>query len=364
MDLISILKFIGGLALLLGGAELLIRGAVSIAERLHIPQLIIGLTIVGFGTSSPELAVSVRSAVENHADIAFGNVVGSNIFNILFILGISSLISPVKISRQLIIWDVPLMIGISLLTAFLVQDLNISQREGWALCCMLVGYVWVSIQIARKAKKFAEGSLVEARSQSTMRLPTAVCAISLGLYLLVTGATFIVEGAIQVARLLGASELVISLTIVAAGTSLPEITTSILSSVKGKQDLSVGNVIGSNIFNLLGVLGLSAVCSTNGLSVPQAAINFDLLIMVATALACAPIFFTGQSISRWEGALFIGYYIAYTVYLILFSTDHSVLPAYSKILGVFCIPMTVLGLLISVGIQIRNKRLNANLNQL
>ena len=340
--------FILGLLFLIAGAEMLVRGASRLAAAAGVAPLIIGLTIVAFGTSSPELAVSVMSAISGHTDIAVGNVVGSNIFNVLFILGLSALIVPLIVSKQLVRLDVPLMITVSVLLLLISLDGNISRSEGLLLVAGIVAYTVFLFYYNTRKNREAAATLVEKTSPDRTYKSYAanLFFIVSGLFLLVVGSQWLIDGAIVFASRLGVSEMVIGLTIVAAGTSLPEVATSIIASIRGERDIAVGNVVGSNIFNILAVLGLSSLLAPNGINVAPSVLRFDILIMIAAAVACLPIFFTGHLIARWEGLLFLGYYAAYTVYLFLHSSWHSALPAFSRVMLIYVIPLTVLTILI------------------
>lgn len=315
----TILLFLLGLALLVVGAELLVRGAATLARRLGIPSLIVGLTVVAYGTSAPELAVSTKAALAGSADLALGNVVGSNIFNVLFILGVSSLILPLAVSRQLIRLDVPLMIGVSLLAWVLVLDGNFSRAEGVLFFLGAVVYTVVLVMMGRR-EAAASGPEEGAPPKSAPGIARDLVLAVAGLALLVLGARWLVDSSITIARAIGVSELIIAVTVVAAGTSLPEVATSITAALRGERDIAVGNVVGSNIFNLLCVLGGAAALSPEGVGVSSAALAFDVPMMVLTALLCLPIFFTGAIISRHEGALFLGLYVAYVAILIVGAT--------------------------------------------
>jgi cation:H+ antiporter len=346
----SILFFFVGLAALVLGAELLVRGASRLAFSLGISPLVVGLTVVAFGTSAPELAVSTQSALSGQVDIALGNVVGSNIFNVLFILGASALIAPLLVNQQLIRQEVPIMIGVSLLTWGLAVDGGLSFLDGLLLITLLLCYaVFLILQARRAQPKEVESEYDEALAIPADRgwdrhWSVQVALVVAGLGLLVVGSRWLVEAAVGFATWLGVSELVIGLTIVAAGTSLPELATSILAAIRGERDIAVGNVVGSNIFNLTGVLGASALVAPTSLTVSAGVLSFDLPIMVAVAIACLPIFFTGHLIARWEGALFLGYYVAYTGWLILHATHNDAAQPYAAVMGGFVVPLTFLTL--------------------
>jgi len=331
-----------GLALLTAGAETLVRGASQGAARLGIPPLIVGLTVVAFGTSAPELAVSIQSAWSGQADIALGNVVGSNIFNVLFILGLSALIVPLAIASQLIRIDVPLMIGASILVLSFALDGGIGRMDGAILFAGLLLYTGFQIRQGRRERQGAEERGDPPRGNWWVDLALVVG----GLVLLVAGSRLLVTSAVAIAQSLGVSELVIGLTIVAAGTSLPEVATSVIASLRGQRDIAVGNVVGSNVFNLLGVLGLSALVSPAGIAVAPQALQFDLPIMIAVAVACLPIFVTGREIARWEGGLFLAYFVAYTAYLVMAATQHAAAGMYAEAMLWFVLPLTAVTLLV------------------
>ncbi|MCI0434170.1 MAG: calcium/sodium antiporter [Gemmatimonadetes bacterium] len=339
----SLLLFAAGLALLTVGAESLVRGAARLAATMGISSLIVGLTVVAFGTSAPEAVVSLQAALAGRADIALGNVVGSNIFNVLVILGLSAVVAPLVVSDRLVRHDVPIVIGLSSLVMLLAADGTIDRLEGVGLVALLGAYILFLIWIERRLQRREESADAAPRASRGRRGALINGALVLGgLVLLVIGSRFLVDGAVAIARMLGLSELVIGLTIVAAGTSLPELATSIVAAARKEQDIAVGNIVGSNIFNLLMVLGGSAAIVTGGIPVPAAAFTFDMPVMIAVAIACLPVFFVGLRISRWEGAIFVFYYIAYVVFLVLDATSHTALPIFSVIMLLFVVPLTVL----------------------
>jgi cation:H+ antiporter len=358
VDLVTFALFVLGLVLLLLGAEALVSGASKLAAAVGISPLVIGLTVVAYGTSAPELAVSVQSTFAGQADIALGNVVGSNIFNVLFILGLSATITPLVVSRQLIKLDVPIMIGISFILALMALDGNVGRIEGALLFAGVVTYTVFVIRQSRKEQKQVQDEYAReyGNGKSKPHWLLNVGLIIIGLGLLVLGSRWLVNGAVAIAQSLGVSELIIGLTIIAAGTSLPEVATSIIASIRGERDIAVGNVVGSNIFNILSVLGLTCLMSPNGVAVSSAALRFDIPVMLAVAVACLPIFFTGNQIARWEGALFLGYYIAYTLYLILAATQHDALPAFSMIMESFVLPLTAITFVIVIVRPLRARK--------
>jgi cation:H+ antiporter len=344
LSFFSLVLFVFGIVLLISGAELLVRGASRLAASLGISPVVVGLTVVAFGTSSPETAVTIQSAFSGNADIALGNVVGSNILNVLFVLGISAAILPLTVSRRLVRLDVPLLIAASVLLLLLALDGEIGRLDGLLLFAGVVAYTAFSlIQNCRENSEDRElpGSGPGWANSRTFQL----FLVGLGLAMLVLGSRWLVEGAVAFATALGVSELVIGLTVVAFGTSMPEVATSLVAAFRGQRDMAVGNAVGSCIFNILAVLGISSLVAPDGIPVPQAALSFDIPVMIATAVACLPIFFTGSRIARREGFLFLGYYAAYAAYLFFDSTGHDALPAFSFVMLAFVIPLTTITLL-------------------
>ena len=348
----TLLMFIGGLIGLVIGAELLVRGASKLALSFGISPLVVGLTIVAFGTSAPEVAVSVGAVLDGNPDIAIGNVVGSNIFTVLFILGLSALIVPLVVNIQLIRQEVPIMIGASLLLLVLTLDGNLSVWDGAFLFALLIAYTVFLIVQSRKETKAAKDEYALQNTPAEKgswdsTLPVQIVLIVVGLGFLVLGSEWLVNASIIFAKALGVSDLIIGLTIVAAGTSMPEVATSITAAIKGERDIAVGNVVGSNTFNILGCLGLSGLLSGDmGLVMAPSLLAFDIWVMLAVALACLPIFMTGREIARWEGVVFLGYYVAYVAYLILASQQHAALGTFSTAMMTFVIPITVVTLIV------------------
>lgn len=321
--------------ILILGAEFLVRGASQLAAAMGVSSLVIGLTVVAFGTSAPELAVSIKAALDGQADVALGNVIGSNTFNVLAILGLSAIISPLVVSSQLVRVDVPLMIGVSVLTILLAWDGTLGRFDGAVLFSGILIYTGLLLYVSRKQQQDTPPDTTKPAKP----LWSIVIAVA-GFGLLVAGSRLLVESAVTIAADLGVSQLVIGLTIIAAGTSLPEVVTSVVASLRGERDIAVGNVVGSNLFNLLGVLGAAALVAPGGIPISPSVLAFDLPVMTAVAVACLPIFFTGMAISRWEGALLLAYYIAYTTYLILDATDHAAQKSFGAAMMWFVIPIT------------------------
>lgn len=345
--MIVAVSFLAGLVLLIGGAELLVRGASRLAISFGMSPLIVGLTVVAFATSSPELAVSVGSALQGQPDLALGNVVGSTIANVLLILGVAALVAPLVVRSQLVRFDVPIMIVAAVLTLVLSLDGTIGTGDGLLL---LVGIGLYVVRLIRKTRREPAAATVDLDEVDAVEPSPSrdVVWVIAGLGMLVGGSTLLLDAAIAVAQRLGVSELVIGLTLVAVGTSLPEIATSVLAVLRGQRDLAVGNAVGSNVFNLLAVLGATAVVAPDGIGVARGALDFDLPVMIAVTVACLPIFFTGHLISRWEGALFLAYYGAYSAYVLLEAAEHDALAPFSAVMLGFVVPLTVLTLVGSV----------------
>jgi cation:H+ antiporter len=348
----NMLMFLGGLILLVIGANVLVRGASKLALSFGISPLVVGLTIVAFGTSAPEVAVSVGAVLDGRDDIAIGNVVGSNIFNVLFILGVSALITPLIVNIQLIRQEVPIMIGASLLLLALGLDGRLSFFDGCFLFVLLLAYTMFLVVQSRRETRAAKDEYADAIKLAEAgawdsRLPVQLLLIGAGLAALVFGSDYLVQASVNFAKAMGVSDLVIGLTIVAAGTSMPEVATSITAAIKGERDIAVGNVVGSNTFNILGCLGLSGLVSGDvGLAMAPSLLAFDIWIMLAVALACLPVFMTGREIARWEGGVFLGYYVAYVAYLILAAQQHDALQAFSGLMLGFVVPLTVVTLVL------------------
>ncbi len=356
--LLAVLKVVFGLILLVGGGELLVRGASRLAAALKISPLVVGLTVVAFGTSSPELAVSVQAALSGKTDIAVGNVVGSNIFNVLFILGTSALIVPLVVSSQLIRWDVPVMIATSILLYFLGLDGRICRLDGLILFGGLLAYIsWCVYQSRRESTAVKNEFAQEMPSSPSGRLaPLRQSGLMIiGLVLLSLGSRWLVDGCVFGATRFGVSELMIGLTIVAVGTSLPEVVTSLMAAWRGERDIAVGNVVGSNLFNVLCVLGLTSIIAPGGVEISAAALRLDIPVMIAVSVACLPIFFTGNLVARWEGGLFLAYYLAYTTYLILAATQAATTRTFATVMLGCVVPLTAITILVGVARALRER---------
>jgi cation:H+ antiporter len=344
------LTFLAGLAALIAGAELLVRGASRLALSCGISPLVVGLTIVAFGTSAPELAVSVGAVANGQTELAIGNVVGSNILNVLLILGLSATITPLVVDTQLIRQEVPIMIAASLALLVMSLDRVLGITDGALLVVALAAYTVFLIRQSRRQTRAAQAeyadTLAPPQGGWDSRPPVQVVLVIAGLGLLVLGSEWLVTAAVAFARALGVSDLVIGLTIVAAGTSMPEVATSVTAAIKGERDIAVGNVVGSNVFNILGCVGVTSLVAGGALPVPASALNFDLWVMLAVAVACLPIFLTGREIARWEGALFLLYYVAYVAYLVLSAQQHAALAPFSSAMLGFVMPLTIVTLVV------------------
>ncbi len=312
--MVTLLLLFAGLLLLYLGGEALVRGATALAARLGMPPLLIGLTVVAFGTSSPELAVSIDASISGHADIAIGNVVGSNICNVALILGACALLRPLKVEARVIRLDIPIMIGCSAMLAILLSDGALSRSEGALLFGLLVAYVYFSIRQARAEVEPVRQefrALVLGRRSSML---VAIALVGVGLVMLAGGGGVFVDAAAELARRVGVSEAVVALTIVAAGTSMPELATSLVASARGQHDIAIGNVVGSNTFNVLGVLGLAAALSPlSGIAIQCA----DFVAMMVAAVLLLPLMYTQFRLVRWEGGLLLVSYIAYVSWLLM-----------------------------------------------
>lgn len=353
MSVTSLLVFLAGVVVLVVGAELLVRGASAIAARTGLSSIVIGLTVVAFGTSTPELAVSLQSSLDGKADIALGNVVGSNIANVLLVLGLSAVVGGgLVVAQRIVRIDVPIMVLVSAVTWLMALDGRISRVDGVILVVGLVVYTTWTVIAARRPDAAAQAEYDEALDPEVLRSQPwwrDAGFIGLGLVGLVGGARLLVDSATDIATDLGVPDLVIGLTVVAVGTSMPEIATSVVAAMRGERDIAVGNAVGSNLFNLMGVLGLSSVIASAGVAVSESAKTLDIPVMTAVAVACLPVFFNGYALKRWEGFVFVAYYAAYVVYLVLDGTDHQATDEFGAAMGLFVLPLTVLTLVVVGG---------------
>jgi len=366
MDLAALGLLSAGLATLLIGAEALVRGASRLSLALGVSPLLIGLTVVAVGTGSPELAVTVRATLTNRPDLAIGNVVGSNIMNVLLVLGVGALITPLRVAQQLVRLDVPLLIGASVLLQLMALGGAIGRVDGIVLLTGAVVYWIFAVRMERSETQDVQEQYEEEFGDGgTPREVSAARQILWmvgGLVALVLGSGWMVDGATVIATSFGVSELIVGLTVVAAGTSLPELATTVVACIRGERDIAVGNAIGSCLFNILAIVGVAGMLSSDGVAVAPAAVRFDIPVMVAAAVACLPIFLTGHVISRWEGALFLGYYVAYVAYLVMDAVGHDALPTLSGIMMTFVVPLTVITLTVLAARAIRSPDRNGDSN--
>ncbi len=347
MGLGTIAFLIAGLVALVGGAEALVRGAARLAARTGMSSVVIGLTVVAFGTSAPELAVSVGDALRGGPDagsIAIGNVVGSNIANVLLVLGTAATVGgALFVAQRIVRLDVPIMVGASVLVLIFVLNESLGRIEGLVLLSLLVVYlIWTVISATRGSApdivtEYDDALDPEALAQASVLSDLGF--LVLGLAMLVFGSQALVSSASDIATELGVSDLVIGLTVVAIGTSLPEVATSVLAAMRGQRDLAVGNAIGSNLFNLLAVLGITAIVSPNPIPVAASAVQVDIPVMVAVAVACLPIFANGHVLNRWEGIAFLVTYAAYLAWLVLDATEHGFRDSYGDVVLYFVVPI-------------------------
>lgn len=338
----SALLIVVGIALLFGGGELFVAGSVALALLLGIPQIVIGLTVVSLGTSAPELFVSLLSTIQGNLgmagadNIAVSNIVGSNIFNVLVVLGMSALVVPLRVKSRLVKRDVPLLLGVSMAVWGMASGGRLTWQAGVALLTATVMNIIWEMRTANEHPE--EDDEIDENDRSTPQI--AALRLAGGLVLLVAGSQLLVKGAVAAAQQLGVSETVIGLTIVAAGTSMPELVTSLVAAYRGKADLAIGNVVGSNLLNQLVILGLCATVSgTRGLAVDPVMIMRDLPIMVLTTIACLPIFWTDGVISRLEGGILVSLYGLYLAEQLLLNMAPAAVDEYRLALLVAVLPL-------------------------
>ncbi|NIJ15406.1 calcium/sodium antiporter [Sphingobium vermicomposti] len=309
-----------GFAALIAGAELLVRGGVALAARLGISPLLIGLTVVALGTSSPELAVGIEAAIQGNGSLAIGNIAGTNTVNILLILGLSAALQPLALQMQTLRLELPaIVIAAAMLLAF-AWDGRLSRLEGLLLVAMGAAFTLAVIRLARQeslqvklefAREFGPGRLASRQAATEMLL------LALGLIIIVVGADWLVDSAVELARIWNVSDAFIGLTIVAIGTSAPELVTTIMSTIRGERDIAIGNLIGSSVYNIFVILGVTCLIPAAGVEVGSHLVRIDIPIMLGVALLCIPVFVSGRQISRIEGGLFVSAYVAYLSYLIV-----------------------------------------------
>jgi cation:H+ antiporter len=383
VQLLDVGRILLGLVLLVAGGELLVRGAAGLATRIGMSSLVVGLTVVAFATSAPELAVTLGAVMGGEPGLAVGNVVGSNIVNVLMILGASAIILPLLVKVQLVRVDIPFMAAFSILFLLLAIDGGFSRVDGLILFVLLVLYISVAIILSRRDGQADDlrgpgasiatasaGRVGQTVGNSADTMTEAVeevdarggsigrdlVLVLFGVALLVLGANILVKGATGIATAFGVSELIVGLTVVAIGTSLPELATSIVAVRRGQRDLAVGNVVGSNIFNIGAVTGLAAVISPTGLPIPASALALDIPLMIAAAAVLLPLAFTGSVIARWEGALLLGLYVAYLIYTVLAAAQRPILQGFTTVMLSFVAPLVVLTVVSTVAYEVGRRR--------
>ena len=352
--IVSLLLVAVGVVLLVIGADALVSGASRIAQRFGIPPLIVGLTIVAIGTSMPEITVSTTAALAGSAELALGNVVGSNIFNVLLILGIAALILPLSVQVSLIRQEVPVMVGLSLLLFAMLLDGSLTRIEAGILFLLGVGYLLLLVVQSRRAARAGQDVDVDLPDAAgwLAKVP-APLLIGLGPVGLVGGAQLLVQGASDIALSLGVSELVVGLTVVAIGTSLPEVAASVAAVLRGERDMAIGNVVGSNVFNIALCLGLAGLVAPAGLPAPAQLLAFDLPFMVLVAIALLPLIFTDYEVSRLEGGVLLSWCAVYLVWTVLGATGSPMLDTFSRIALFGLAPLTAAFLVATVVMALR-----------
>lgn len=342
----ALLIFLGGLIGLLIGGHFVVDSASKIGAKFRLTPMVIGLTIVAAGTSAPELAVVFQAVAADDTELAIGSIIGSNIANVLLVLGLVAALGTIHVTTRVVRFDIPIMIVASVAFLVLSLDGGLGRFDGVVLFGFLVGFVVWTLRSAPKAPVTRTESTGQLRPDghdvTDGSLFAVVTSLVAGVAILAVAARYVVQGAEEIAFSLGVPELIIGLTIVALGTSAPEIITTLLAALRGHRELAVGNAVGSNIFNILLVLGAGAALAPGGIAIGGDALELDLPIMVAAAVACLPIVFWDNKLDRWEGAVFVGYYIAYLVFLVLDATGHRASDPFALVLMVFVMPLTAL----------------------
>lgn len=338
----DLLQLFCGLAMLIAGAELLVHCAVRMAANLKVRPLLVGLTVVAFGSSAPQITISLQAAFNDTPDIAVGSVIGSNIFNVLVTLGLSALIIPLRVSRQVVRLDIPLMIIASALVFALALNNQLNRLDGAILLVGLGVYLGLLLRQSRNS-----GHHHTSQDQPPTSWPINILMMLLALILLSIAGHLLLGAAVAVATELGLSERIIGLTIIAVSASLPELATSLIAAFRGQREIAVGNVIGSNVLNLLGVLGFTALIAPEPLSVSPNALDFDLPVMLGVAALCLPVFYTGYRVTRAEGLLFLGLYLAYALHVVSFTMGMPLTSKLEHLMLFYVLPALLVYLLLS-----------------
>lgn len=320
----AVLTFTVGLVVLVAGAEAVVRGGSEVAARFGVRPAVVGLTVVSLGTSLPELAIGLSAVADGNGDLAVGNIVGTNLVNILLVLGLAAVLRPIRFERRTLRFDLPAGVVAALVLLVLASDGALSLIDGLVLTAYGIGYLLMVIRSSRRTDRSAVGSprhaeLSEGTSRPAEAVPRpgrAVGVLVAGLVAIVVGAELLVDGAISVAQAFGMSEAVVGLTVVAIGTSAPELVTIIVATLRGDRAIAIGNLMGSNVFNIALVLGPTVLAAPAALAVPDAVVYGDLLLLAAAALVCLPAFWSRAVLSRAEGSAFVAAYVAYLVLVV------------------------------------------------
>jgi cation:H+ antiporter len=368
MDPLDVGRVAVGMVLLILGGEVLVRGAAALAVRVGISPLVVGLTVVAAATSSQELAVALGAGLRGESGLSLGNVVGANVLNVLFIVGVCALVTPLAVTRQLMRLDLPVMVALSGGLLLVSLDGRISTLDGAVLFGAALVHTVLTVVVSRRtrgapapatgpaARLPARGGVDEGEEWTRPApIGTSLVLVVTGVGLLVAGAMSVVGGAVDVATGLGVSSLVVGLTVVAVGTTLPELTASLVSVLHGERDLAVGVVVGSCILNIGVVISVPSLLFTSGVPVPPAAMTYDLPVMVATAVALLAVAFTDSTVARWEGALLLVLYLAYTGFIVLAATEHDALDGFTAVLAWFVLPVTAATLLLFTAREVRSR---------
>jgi cation:H+ antiporter len=350
MSLLEVLLLLLGVPGLIGGAEMLVRSASRLAAAVGMPPLLIALTVVAFGTNAAELAIAIRAVLADRPELSLGDVIGSNIANLLVALGLAAIIIPLVVRNKVIRVDLPIMALESVLAMLLMLDGTLSRTDGVLLGVGLLVYLSFRIRHGWKVGQAAPAGEADQAEHAAAKHPRhrpvlqmVLLLVSFGL--LTISSRWVLDGAVAIAEALGISDVVIGLTVVAIGTSLPEIVTAAVAAWRGQRDIAVGSIVGSNIFNILGILSILGLLSPGGVVISPIALHLSLPLLIASAIACLPIFVTGHTIARWEGGLFLGVYLAYTAYLILSATGGLPPPRIHITLFILVLPFCAAALL-------------------
>jgi len=315
--------FVAGLAALVAGAEVMVRGATKIASRLGISALIVGVTIVAIGTSMPEMAIGVVAASEGTGELAVGNIAGANVINLLFVLGLSALMLPLAIESRTLRYELPVMAGAAVLLLVLAFDGVLSRVDGVILVSCAIVYTVAVVWAARRETRDVAAEFIEAASITATGRGTTALHVAMmlgGIAIIVLGAERLVGAAVGIAVGFGVSEALIGLTVVAIGTTAPELATTVVSTLRGNRDIAVGNLLGSSIYNVLLILGVTCLVPAHGIALPPALVRVDIPIMVAVTLACIPIFITGRRVGRVEGGAMVCAYLGFLAFVLTTQT--------------------------------------------